>query len=101
MYCSCHGGWLLAISSGGKTSCCMQITDGLSNSWEFVDIVQSVGLTCVGRLKEVIDGLSCWDLVSCIGGLGSTWGIKDKCVMFSLMINCWSGICHRPVRGQW
>lgn len=58
----------------------MQITDGLSNGGEFVDIVQSVGLTCVGRLKEVFDGLSCWNLVPCIGGLGSAWCIKDKCV---------------------
>ncbi len=69
----------------------MQITDGLSNCGEFIDIVQSVGLTCVGQLKEVFNGLSCSNLVPCIGGWDSAWCIKDKgvCVIIDdKMLEC-------------
>ena len=60
----------------------MQITDVLPNSGEFIDIVYSVGLACIRQMKVVFDSLSCWNLVPCVGGLGSTWCIKDKGICY-------------------
>ena len=79
----------------------MQITDGLSNGGEFIDIVQSVGLKCVGRRRRCLMASGVGTLYLVLVGWVPHGASRTSVSVLSLMTNCWSGMRHRPLRGQW
>ena len=94
MYVGYHNQWpgvIVPLSNGyqpccfgGKTGCGMEISDGLFNAGELIDIEDGVLVTLTGCVKVVMDSFRGWYVVFPVERFCATRRVKDEGIVIDV-----------------